>query len=556
MARSSRHRLRTGGNLASLRLDAGLQRLELPFNLALPPLGRASPLPGLPRLLLRANLGLMRLRLLPLGGGELGTIQGLAHLDDGIVRCTRAYGEAEPLDNRAPELHPMSIRSAPAHPSLNRALVTRREESRRVRGGLPTTVENPTGRRPAARRACGPHRIPGSRLVRRSGTFWCVFDIARLRQCALSALALALLVSACGARTSLDEVAAVDPSTVPDAPLDACTKAPCPPMSTWDAVACACATACPGDPGGQATIASLDATMTPAVFSTAIAARAGYVYWTAQPAGFGSAQGAVFRVSRCGGGVTTIATNQTGPSSIAVYDSYVYWGTNGNANTGTSIGQLQRAPVAGGPATTLATGVAELSVQFTLDAHYAYSTGFQSSTGFPSNTDVWRAPLAGGPETMLSPDLGNYKDIAVDETEVFLSAQMNTFLSQIVSAPIGGGPVTVLVPSGVDVSDLMVIDSHHIYYQADPPTLMRVDKDGTGALALAPAEMNALAVDGQYAYWLEGNGTAGIAGALKRVSTNGGATTTVSQSGGVAIALDDTYVYWASGQNEIYRLPK
>jgi len=254
--------------------------------------------------------------------------------------------------------------------------------------------------------------------------------------------------------------------------------------------------------------------------------------------------------------VTTIATNQTGPSSIAVYDSYVYWGTNGNANTGTSIGQLQRAPVAGGPATTLATGVAELSVQFTLDAHYAYSTGFQSSTGFPSNTDVWRAPLAGGPETMLSPDLGNYKDIAVDETEVFLSAQMNTFLSQIVSAPIGGGPVTVLVPSGVDVSDLMVIDSHHIYYQADPPTLMRVDKDGTGALALAPAEMNALAVDGQYAYWLEGNGTAGIAGALKRVSTNGGATTTVSQSGGVAIALDDTYVYWASGQNEIYWLPK
>lgn len=213
-------------------------------------------------------------------------------------------------------------------------------------------------------------------------------------------------------------------------------------------------------------------------------------------------------------------------------------------------------PARSGAATTLATGVAELSVQFMLDAQYIYSTGFQSATGFPSDIDVWRSPLAGGPEMPLASG-GTFEDIAVDATHIFLTNQLDTAETQIVSVPVAGGPLTVLVPPGVVFSDVMVTDADHIYFQGTG--LMRINTDGTGLITLAPASFNALAVDGQNVYWLEGDGTDGTINALKRVPIAGGTPTLVSPlspAGGAAFALDETYVYWASGQNDIYRLPK
>jgi hypothetical protein len=368
----------------------------------------------------------------------------------------------------------------------------------------------------------------------------------------LVALPLALLllggpgVSACGGRTPLllpgdtpqrdasssDVAPPPDASSPPEAGVDAYVSPPC-----------------PGQSDGVITLATVDPSFSPAIENQAIAAADGYVYWVANGDTTGTTMGAVFRVPRCGGPVTVLASDQIDPVTVAVSGGYVYWTTTGDHNTGTAIGTLMREPVAGGPLTQLATGPAVFSYYFTVDSEYVYSTAFDANFG------AWREPLSGGPMQDLSPNnQWIFHTIVVDAARAYMTAP-GTAVNYLVSIPIGGGDADILLMNKIPFPGLLVEDEQYLYFPTTDNTLERLNKDGSSPLTLASnLAPTALAVDGQSAYVSMNGG--GSSDGIYAIPAAGGAMTTLSTKGGVALAVDDYYAYWLDYQSHVYRVRK
>lgn len=283
---------------------------------------------------------------------------------------------------------------------------------------------------------------------------------------------------------------------------------------------------------------------------TALAVVDGEVYWTTR-AGPWDVQGVVSRVSRCGGPVTMLAENQIGPVALAVANQTVFFGTLGNDNTGVAKGALFRVPVAGGTPSPIAKGWI-FAGGVTVDASYVYWTGLSDTYG------VHRVPVAGGAPEGIGPNQVFYY-VAVDEKRIYLS-QPATIPdnARLVSMPLGGGEPTVLVPHELALSGVMTIDASHVYFVHAPGgqfAIERVPKTGGTSEVLVKRAPNAIAVDAEHLYWVQGNATTGTGYELDRAAKTGGAVTQLSSVGGDAIALDESYVFWLNG-GTLRRLPK
>jgi hypothetical protein len=125
--------------------------------------------------------------------------------------------------------------------------------------------------------------------------------------------------------------------------------------------------------GGAVTVVSPSGTA-PGDQPLGVAVDTNYVYWTE------SADGTVWKASLAGGTIGTrvpVASNQNGPAGIAVDTTHIYWATTG--------GSVWRAPIAGGTATPIATGLQQLA-NIALDSVAAYVT---SPLG-PPNGKIYR----------------------------------------------------------------------------------------------------------------------------------------------------------------------
>jgi Domain of unknown function (DUF5050) len=354
----------------------------------------------------------------------------------------------------------------------------------------------------------------------------------------MRSLALLLLTLAgCGARTSL---------AVGD-----CPPARCPSGQHWDAAACACALdPCPPGDGGEVTLATLSLEDAD---GTAVVVQAGEVYWTTR-GGQNGTEGVVSKISRCGGSVTTLASNQVGPTALAVDATNVYWGNDGFDNSGVSKAALRKTPLGGGPVTQLSTD-AIYAGQVATDGSDVYWTQVLGDVGLS------KEPIGGGAPIALVNDQGfNY--VFVDATRVYLSQQASDAAnSRLLSIPTSGGEVTTLVPSGIASGGVMAIDATGIYYQADDAASQSADvvwisKSGGTPTVLVPSTVvGAMAVDGVNVYWTQGSWNSDNPDAIARVPVGGGAVTTLSSSTGAAIAVDDTYVYWLVA-GDLRRMPK
>jgi hypothetical protein len=159
------------------------------------------------------------------------------------------------------------------------------------------------------------------------------------------------------------------------------------------------------------------------------------VYWTNN-----SGHGAVLKTSLGGGTPTTLASNLSEPSAIAVDATHVYW---------TTYGALESVPLAGGPATMLASG-GENGVA--LDATNVYWT---------TNVALEKMPLAGGtPVTLAGAMSSTLGGIAVDSAHVYAPTQS---AGTVLSVPIGGGSPSTLASGQEDPWDVAV-DCTNVYW--------------------------------------------------------------------------------------------
>ena len=361
-------------------------------------------------------------------------------------------------------------------------------------------------------------------------------DQARLL--ALLAVALSVSLAGCGSRSELASVVSVDAG---------CLPIPCPAGRHWDPAACACVLDRCSNDADETILAQITADFAQ---GTAVAVANGEVYWTTRAGKFDT-EGVVSKVSRCGGLVTTLASNQIGPVALAIGSDTVFFGTIGDDNSGVAKGGLFRVPAVGGATSQLATGWI-FAGGVTTDASYVYWTGLSNPFG------LHRASLDGGAPQGLGPDQVFYY-VAVDGTRIYLSQPATIPAnSRLVSMPLAGGDVSVLVPHEVALSGVMTIDESFVYYadaSSGQISLARIPKGGGSATKLVKRAANAIAVDGLDMYWVQGDATAGVSFELDRAPKAGGTPTQLSSVGGDAIALDESYVFWLNG-SFLRRRPK
>jgi hypothetical protein len=167
------------------------------------------------------------------------------------------------------------------------------------------------------------------------------------------------------------------------------------------------------------------------------------------PAG-AAANGAIVRAPKTGGDAGLLASGQYGPRGLVRDTANVYWTNNAFPDAGATAGRVNRMPLDGGVVTSLATG--EISpYAVAVDATNVY---------FTTSTEVKRVPITGAaaPTTIASGQ--NFPGgVAVDATDVYW---VNG--STIRRAPVAGGPVVdvAVVELGQAVS--LVLDDTSIYW--------------------------------------------------------------------------------------------
>lgn len=336
-------------------------------------------------------------------------------------------------------------------------------------------------------------------------------------------LLLALVLSACGARSSLES--GTPSAALPDAGLDAGPDAACAARgAACEAGASCCDSTCvaqicggppcqPGDSpvilaSGQASPYSLALNKTAVYFTNLVKA------------------GTVMAVPKAGGGLTPIAVDQDSPDDVAADEDAVFW-TSGQ-------GLVGRAAKDGMSQVALATGQSGPS-GIALDAESVYWLDYFT----PGKVSV--IPKAGGAPVVLATGGPGFSRIAVDDSSV---TWLDFYGSTVLRVPKAGGAVTTIAHLDGLVRDL-ALDGPSVYVTAGMAVL-RIDGPGSAPHVLATTSGNGarLALDGDSVYF-----TDPTAGLVRRVPKLGGEPVTIVSEPGrpMGIAVDAWCVYWANG---------
>jgi hypothetical protein len=239
--------------------------------------------------------------------------------------------------------------------------------------------------------------------------------------------------------------------------------------------------------------------------------------------------------------VETLASGQVYPGALAVSSGRVVW-VNGGQAANQVPATVQSIAAGGGSMTQLASATAFGGVA--ADATYAYWTASVAAPAGGSSGSLDRAPLAGGTAETIATGQNSPSGIAIDSANAyFAAAASGSPNGNVMKAPLDGGAPVVLAMGGQP--DSLAVDSTTVYW-ADVGfgTIQSVPIAGgsSATVALAQPDPTGIAVLDGEAFWVTGGGN------VVAATTDGGAPTSLAtgQSSPTAIAVDAVDVYWAN----------
>ena len=184
---------------------------------------------------------------------------------------------------------------------------------------------------------------------------------------------------------------------------------------------------------------------------TGIALDGAFVYW---------ASGAVYRAPLAGGTTSPLTTTSTVNAwDIAVYGDDVYW---------TDVSTVMKADVLTGDLTTLATDQ-QSPVSIAVDGTSVYWVNRGTGSVSPDGT-VMKVARTGGSPFVIAAGQANSSSIALDDTNVYWTTTED---GKIMKAPLDGGPATTLA-SGRNLPDTIAVDFASVYWTEAGRHVMRL----------------------------------------------------------------------------------
>ena len=272
-------------------------------------------------------------------------------------------------------------------------------------------------------------------------------------------------------------------------------------------------------------------------------------------------------------GQTVLASGINTPQGFGIDATNVYWTEKGT-------GSLKKAPLSGGAAVTIATGltatISDLEVGatsvFVADASSIKRTPISGGTGtfagngygpnmtidatyvyYRSGCRLDKMGVNGGTSTGVVSSLGMTADMVNDATNVYIVEDGVRILKILKSS----GTYTNLVTSGVTGQSKLATDGVSLYWtDQGSDTVKKISVNGGAVTTLASGLTNPdhIAVDAANVYWTESNGS------IKKVAISGGTVTTLASglSNLNGIAVNDTSVIWSEGTSNgsISSMPK
>jgi hypothetical protein len=191
---------------------------------------------------------------------------------------------------------------------------------------------------------------------------------------------------------------------------------------------------------------------------TGMAVDAQYAYVTTQ--------GAITKVPLGGGSPTavTFLVNGATPQGVAVDATNVYWAFQCLSSTGgCSTGGVSSIPRIGGTVKSIAPGISPAGLA--VDATYLYWTDNAAGT-------VMKAPLAGGPAVTIASSQNYPYAIAIDNTNIYWTNNGGT----VMKAPLSGG-TPIVIASGQAYPFGIALDATSVYWtNNNDGTVMKAPK--------------------------------------------------------------------------------
>jgi hypothetical protein len=255
------------------------------------------------------------------------------------------------------------------------------------------------------------------------------------------------------------------------------------------------------------------------------------IYWTT-----GVEDGTVASVAKTGGVVKVLASKLENPAGLALHGDDVYWVERGPSfGPGNNVsGAIKRVSKSGGAVTTLLSGQPDLD-SIVVDAATIY---------FGGDGGLYKMPIAGGAvTTMHVPTVPEFHSPSVpvlvaDATHLYFTAVHGA--GPILKIAKSGGAVTVLADK--QATTALTLDATHLYWGTEAGTF-RVSKSGGAPERLGPGAraITGIAVDGDDVFFTDYQGDS-----VTRVKkSTGSLTKLVVWSKPIALVADSAGLTWA-----------
>jgi hypothetical protein len=255
---------------------------------------------------------------------------------------------------------------------------------------------------------------------------------------------------------------------------------------------------------------------------------------------------AIWSVPKAGGTPARVAPGT--PNFIVADDGFVYWTTNGD---------IYSAPVGGGPASLLSSGIAGRLALDELGALYWVSLRTTTTPGSVHRMqDRIDAVIAAGQDTNSG--------VAVDATYAyFTTSSLDGVTNEVRRVPRMGGTVERLVSTGNTPAAAVRVDSQNLYYRDYSGDVWAAAKGGGSPRILSTGNHSQFHVTNidldanAFVVWWTWNDSPSAVQGLFRANADGSGWTAVETSSDATWGgprVDDTAVYYFHGGALIKRL--